>query len=105
MQCKVWLLIHYVCIVQTKIGKRVPQKSRLIGEFSICTYCFNNYVNHSQRSGKNHHFKYFKYSIYKAICYTQRDRIDGQDMGNYCFINESQKNRLPLNNHTFPADS
>lgn len=37
----------------------------------------------------------------KPFATPRRDRIDGQDMGNYCFINESQKSSFPLNKSPF----
>lgn len=72
--CCYFFFIHYVCIRPTWLGNRVPPRNHswLLVEFAICIFHFNNYVNHSQGSGKKSSKLCFKYSIYKAICCTQK---------------------------------
>ena len=59
-------------------------------------------MNHFQGNGEKITKNYVLNIQYtKPFAISRRDRIDGQDMGNYCFINEKQKSGLSMNKSPF----
>lgn len=101
--CCYFFFIHYVCIRPTWLGNRVPPRNHswLLVEFAICIFHFNNYVNHSQGSGKNHQNCVLNIQYTKPSAVPRRNSTDGQNIGNYSFINESPKIRLPKSKPLF----